>query len=217
MQFAQRAADRAVKLCAVGDNGNARTLAELALDLFSDAEARLRRAAEFSPGDAACLNAAGEAMQARAELLKKCPPARDAEAERFEKTFSPLDLASAPLLRALDETGGGFSSALRVDRRNLDATIGAAECRCELGRLREQFEGDAVARAHFREAWATYRRALATMEEMSGTDPGGRGAVGCGVRGGVLRRARGGDRGRDADAGERVFVRGVHEGAGGGG
>ena len=176
VQFAQRAADRAVKLCAAGDNGNARTLAELALDLFSDAEARLRRAAEFSPGDAACLNAAGEAMQARAELLKKCPPARDAEAERFEKTVSPLDLASAPLLRALDETGGGgFASALRVDRRNLDATIGAAECRCELGRLRERFEGDAVgARAHFREAWATYRRALATMEEMSGgTDPGG--------------------------------------------
>ena len=191
VQFAQRAADRAVKLCAVGDNGNARTLAELALDLFSDAEARLRRAAEFSPGDAACLNAAGEAMQARAELLKKCPPARDAEAERFEKTFSPLDLASAPLLRALDETGGGFSSALRVDRRNLDATIGAAECRCELGRLRERFEGDAVgARAHFREAWATYRRALATMEEMGGgTGGGGADPGGVGERLGVVYEA----------------------------
>ena len=90
------------------------------------AEEKLRHAAEFSSGAAEPLNALGEALQARADLLRSAARAEAGLGTGltlgFNVTAGDID---APLSRALAPEGGGFGSALRLDANNADALVGA--------------------------------------------------------------------------------------------
>ena len=164
------------------------------------ASEKLARAAEFSPGDASAHVAAGEAMQTRAEVMRRkhefvmflggsFPKGRDVGGSSFrakdedastEETYT-VDALVAPLRAACDPAGGAFGAALRVDSRCFDALVGVAECRVEIGKVFVAVgNSSTVAREEFKEGWNAYKRALELAgaggpgngAHVSGSDPG---------------------------------------------
>jgi hypothetical protein len=133
------------------------------------AEEKLRHAAEFSAGSAEPLNAFGEGLQARADLLR----AGSSGAAAVGASSSDVD---APLVRALAPDGGGFGSALRLDATNQDALVGVAEVHTERGRVAALASslptgGNTTSAEHFRLGWACFQRVLAAAGRHGG-DPG---------------------------------------------
>ena len=165
------------------------------VDAFERAEAaavaafeKLARAAEFSPGDATPHVAAGEAMQTRAEVMRRkhefvlflTPGSIRSRSEggtdvpsrsrSIEETVASL---VAPLHAAVDPAGGAFGAALRVDSKCFDALVGVAECRVEMGKVLVAVGNDAaLAHTEFKEGWNAYRAAL----ELAGAGGAGNGA-----------------------------------------
>lgn len=158
---------------------------------------KLARAAEFSPGDASAHVAAGEAMQTRAEVMRRkhefvtflegsLPKGRDVSSSFRAKDASTeetntVDSLVAPLRAACDPAGGAFGAALRVDSRCFDALVGVAECRVEIGKVLVAVgNSSTVAREEFKEGWNAYKRALELAgaggpgngAHVSGSDPG---------------------------------------------
>ena len=162
------------------------------------AEAKLARAAEFSPGDVAPLVAKGEALQTRAETARRRREfavfvgagngfASDGSQSQSGGTGgSEMEALVAPLRLAADAAGGAFGAATRVDATHFDALVGLAECRVEIGKtFASNFASaspDVTRRAldEFRAGWLLYRRALelagaggaGTGAHVSGSDPG---------------------------------------------
>ena len=169
------------------------------VDAFERAEAaavaafeKLKRAAEFSPGDATPHVAAGEAMQTRAEVMRRkhefvvfltpgssrsrsdggtdVPSWSRAKDASIESTVASL---VTPLHAAIDPAGGAFGAALRVDSKCFDALVGVAECRVEMGKVLVAVGNDAaLAHTEFKEGWNAYRAAL----ELAGAGGAGNGA-----------------------------------------
>jgi hypothetical protein len=154
------------------------------------AEAKLARAAEFSPGDVAPLVAKGEALQTRAETARRRREfavfvgagngfASDGSQSQSGGTGgSEMEALVAPLRLAADAAGGAFGAATRVDATHFDALVGLAECRVEIGKtFASNFASaspDVTRRAldEFRAGWLLYRRAL----ELAGAGGAGNGA-----------------------------------------
>ena len=154
------------------------------------AEAKLARAAEFSPGDVAPLVAKGEALQTRAETQRRRREfavfvgagngfASDGSQSQSGGTGgSEMEALVAPLRLAADAAGGAFGAATRVDATHFDALVGLAECRVEIGKtFASNFASaspDVTRRAldEFRAGWLLYRRAL----ELAGAGGAGNGA-----------------------------------------
>jgi len=165
------------------------------VDAFERAEAaagaafeKLARAAEFSPGDATPHVAAGEAMQTRAEVMRRkhefvmflTPGSSRSRSDggtdvpsssrSIEETVASL---VAPLNAAIDPAGGAFGAALRVDSKCFDALVGVAECRVEMGKVLVAVGNDAaLAHTEFKQGWDAYRAAL----ELAGAGGAGNGA-----------------------------------------
>ena len=155
------------------------------------AEAKLARAAEFSPGDVAPLVAKGEALQTRAETARRRrefavfvgagndpkPFASDGSQSQSGGTGgSEIEALVAPLRLAADAAGGAFGAATRVDATHFDALVGLAECRVEIGKtfasISDPPDGTRRALDEFRAGWLLYRRAL----ELAGAGGAGNGA-----------------------------------------
>ena len=158
------------------------------VDAFERAEAaavaafeKLARAAEFSPGDASAYVAAGEAMQTRAEVMRRKHEFMTFSEGSLPKGRDVVDALVAPLRAACDPAGGAFGAALRVDSRCFDALVGVAECRVEIGKVLVAVgNSSTVAREEFKEGWNAYKRALELAgaggpgngAHVSGSDPG---------------------------------------------
>jgi hypothetical protein len=164
------------------------------VDAFDRAEAaavaafeKLARAAEFSPGDATPHVAAGEAMQTRAEVMRrKHEFVMFLEGSSRSRSEGGTDVPSwsrsieetvaslvAPLNAAIDPAGGAFGAALRVDSKCFDALVGVAECRVEMGKVFVAEGNDSLsAHKEFKEGWTLYRAAL----ELAGAGGAGNGA-----------------------------------------
>jgi hypothetical protein len=164
------------------------------VDAFDRAEAaavaafeKLKRAAEFSPGDATPHVAAGEAMQTRAEVMRrKHEFVMFLEGSSRSRSEGGTDVPSwsrsieetvaslvAPLHAAIDPAGGAFGAALRVDSKCFDALVGVAECRVEMGKVFVAVGNDSLsAHKEFKEGWTLYRAAL----ELAGAGGAGNGA-----------------------------------------
>ena len=156
------------------------------------AEAKLARAAEFSPGDVAPLVAKGEALQTRAETARRrrefavfvgagngfASDGSQSQSQSGGTGGSEIEALVAPLRLAADAAGGAFGAALRVDATHFDALVGLAECRVEIGKtFASNFASaspDVTRRAldEFRAGWLAYRRAL----ELAGAGGAGNGA-----------------------------------------
>lgn len=159
------------------------------------AEAKLARAAEFSPGDVAPLVAKGEALQTRAETARRRREfavfvgagngngngSRSQSQSGGTGSQSEMEALVAPLRLAADAAGGAFGAATRVDATHFDALVGLAECRVEIGKTfagsnaGSAFpDGSGTRRAldEFRAGWLLYRRAL----ELAGAGGAGNGA-----------------------------------------
>jgi len=160
------------------------------------AEAKLARAAEFSPGDVAPLVAKGEALQTRAETARRRREfavfvgAGNGNGNGSQSqsggtgSQSEMEALVAPLRLAADEAGGAFGAATRVDATHFDALVGLAECRVEIGKTfagsnagfgNAAFpDGSGTLRAldEFRAGWLLYRRVL----EIAGAGGAGNGA-----------------------------------------
>lgn len=159
------------------------------------AEAKLARAAEFSPGDVAPLVAKGEALQTRAETARRRREfavfvgagngngngSRSQSQSGGTGSQSEMEALVLPLRLAADAAGGAFGAATRVDATHFDALVGLAECRVEIGKTfagsnaGSAFpDGSGTRRAldEFRAGWLLYRRAL----ELAGAGGAGNGA-----------------------------------------
>ena len=160
------------------------------------AEAKLARAAEFSPGDVAPLVAKGEALQTRAETARRRREfavfvgAGNGNGNGSQSqsggtgSQSEMEALVAPLRLAADAAGGAFGAATRVDATHFDALVGLAECRVEIGKTfagsnagfgNAAFpDGSGTLRAldEFRAGWLLYRRVL----EIAGAGGAGNGA-----------------------------------------
>lgn len=161
------------------------------------AEAKLARAAEFSPGDVAPLVAKGEALQTRAETARRRREfavfvgagngngngSRSQSQSGGTGSQSEMEALVLPLRLAADAAGGAFGAATRVDATHFDALVGLAECRVEIGKTfasgsafpNAAFpDGSGTRRAldEFRAGWLLYRRAL----ELAGAGGAGNGA-----------------------------------------
>lgn len=160
------------------------------------AEAKLARAAEFSPGDVAPLVAKGEALQTRAETARRRREfavfvgagngngngSRSQSQSGGTGSQSEMEALVLPLRLAADAaSGGAFGAATRVDATHFDALVGLAECRVEIGKTfagsnaGSAFpDGSGTRRAldEFRAGWLLYRRAL----ELAGAGGAGNGA-----------------------------------------
>ena len=162
------------------------------------AEAKLARAAEFSPGDVAPLVAKGEALQTRAETARRRREfavfvgagngngnGSRSQSQSGGTGGSPeMEALVLPLRLAADAAGGAFGAATRVDATHFDALVGLAECRVEIGKTfagsnagfgNAAFpDGSGTLRAldEFRAGWLLYRRVL----EIAGAGGAGNGA-----------------------------------------
>ena len=174
------AAGNLTEMVKEGDASRAEEAFHAARADLDAADEKLRHAAEFSPGAAEPLNALGEALQQRTELLRaRANRLSFASAEAVVAAAAEVD---APLTRALAPDGGAFGGALRVDAANRDAMVGVAEVHSERGRVarwaaerlppgRERDASLDAAAQHFRRGWDAFRRVLAAAANDAG-DPG---------------------------------------------
>ena len=120
---------------------------DVAIEVINAAIAKLRTATKFSLGDVECLNALGDALQTKSELLNATPGDRANQGRNVE----------ALLLAAYQE---GYNLALKTNASSLDAHIGVGEVHMALGALYASHDDGVRANKAFNSAWSAYRRAL---------------------------------------------------------
>lgn len=120
---------------------------DVAIEVIDAAIAKLRTATKFSLGDVGCLNALGDALQTKSELLNKTS-GDDANQGRY---------VEALLLAAYQE---GYNLALKTNASSLDAHVGVGEVHMALGTMYASHDDGIRANEAFNSAWLAYRRAL---------------------------------------------------------